>query len=306
MNLKGSLKLLIKYSEETFSSNRKTSLTIGEFDGFHRGHMKIIKRTLKMARQTGSLSAAVTFQRGYPSLFSLKEKLYMFGKAGFDIAVIFRKGGEWRNWNPRFFTEKFLFKKMSAKNIIVGEDFRFGKKREGSIKTLRELESRGVETHICETEKADGKKISSSLIRDLITKGEIKSYRLFCGRNYFFRANIIKGKQLGRKLGFPTVNFSVPPEKLLPQGVFFCRGLLGEGKEDYLPGACFLRAPTDSGAAVAEVHFIDYRPELKKDLAGAEILKKISTIKKIDSLEMLSEKIARDVKKAKELAGSFN
>ncbi len=298
MRLKGYLTLKVSYGTETRFSGKQSAVTIGAFDGFHTGHRKIVENTVSIARMTSSVPCAVTFEKKYPALSTLNEKLQHLRDNGIEKTVVMLSEGEWKNWTAEYFIREFLIGRMKAGHAVVGRDFRFGKSREGSISTLEKTAGSEMETHSLELEKINGTKVSSSAIRKHLSEGDLQRCRLLMGRNYSFTGKIVEGKKLGRKLGFPTVNFSVPEEKILPEGIFLCRSLFDNERKPQYPGACFIGG---SGGRKTEIHFIDRVPDRIESVRGAELLEKISDIEKFTSNKHLSEKINDDVQKARKI-----
>ncbi|MGM0567647.1 MAG: riboflavin kinase [Elusimicrobiota bacterium] len=297
----------IKKPDDSFSFPASSTVTIGEFDGFHPGHMKIIKKTIEISRRSATYPAALTFEKSYPSLYSHEEKLSMLEKLGFACTVVFNKFGSWNKWDPEYFIENFLIAKLKVENIIVGTDFRFGKNRTGSVQTLKKHENTGLKTHAIDLKKESGLKISASNIRAIVKEGKLAQCRKMLGRDYFFTGKIIKGKQVGRKLGFPTLNFSVPEEKLLPEGVFLCSGITDTDRnEKKLPGLCFIGRSLENAQRKVEVHFLKYNEKLFGKIKGARLLNKISEVKKVSSRAELVKKISSDIEKAKGLLNKYN
>jgi riboflavin kinase/FMN adenylyltransferase len=292
------------YDYKNIRIGKPQVVTIGFFDGFHKGHQSVARTALDKARELNLRSAAVTFHpldSGESILLTTKEeKLYLLEQAGFDRAVILNQSGAWRRWAPEKFIEEFLVKKLNASWVVVGEDFRFGKNRQGNVRMLSKYKRGRFNVEPVKLSKNNNSKISSTRIRKLARKGKLPDCRELTGRDYFFLGRRIKGEGLGARLGFPTVNFRVSPEKILPRGVFSCRTVLKDSSEKKY-GACYI-GPVDirmykTKPFKVEVHLFEYSAGMEENLLGASLISKIREPEKFDNLEDLRKRIQKDIER---------
>jgi len=288
------LKIISDYSRVAFSDRH--SVAIGFFDGYHKGHRAVTVGAVKRGKELGYNRAVLTFEppKGRKVLTTTEEKLEFLSKEGFEKAVVLPADGVWRRWSPRKFAVEFLCNRMNAGSVFVGSDFRFGKNRAGDIDALKHHigKKNDREVNIKPLVFIEGNKISSSRIRKMIKDGKIKTAERMMGRHYFFTGKTIAGKGVGREIGFPTINFSLSQEKLIPRGVFTCR-LLIDDIEDSAgpPGGCFI-----GKQGAAEVHLLKYTEGMEKKARGALFLKKIRNVRNFKTLSNLSNQIEKDMK----------
>ncbi|MBN2407154.1 MAG: hypothetical protein JXJ19_05605 [Elusimicrobia bacterium] len=279
----------------------KQAVTIGNFDGFHKGHQEIASFTIRKASEHSLEPAVITFKpEGNTELLTtLKEKLVLFENAGFARSIILDAGSGFRSWSPGEFIEGFLIGKMNASYVVTGEDFRFGKDRSGTIRTF--LEHTGISAVTVPLKEHLGLKISSTHIRNLLNSGNLDEVTRLLGREYSFSPTVIPGEGFARTTGFPTVNFFVPDEKLLPPGIYLAKAVLGDKRKPAAAGACFIGNRENGKEAKKEMYFLDYFPGLEKDIEKVLLLKRIREPRKFANHEELTAAIINDINKIKGL-----
>ncbi|WP_424244728.1 riboflavin kinase/FMN adenylyltransferase [Elusimicrobium posterum] len=280
-------------------------LTIGTFDGVHKGHIELISRLKKLAKkhklESGVLyfampPKAVMFGAQELSVLTLPaEKETLLQKTGVDFTgrLNFKRCRDLSREN--FFD--LLIKTYKMKGLLVGRDFAFGKNRRGQINFLRmACKKHGVELVVEDFYKDGGHKISSSRIRKALHDGDVKEANKLLGRPYSVSGLVVTGKQLGRRLGFPTANLDTGIYKILPQGIFAVEVLLG--KERFKGVANIGFRPTVNtiydNIPLVEVHILDFNRDIySKDLT-INFVKKIRGEKKFDGLDALVAQIKQD------------
>jgi len=278
-------------------------VTIGFFDGFHIGHQKVARTAQNLAEQHNYQRSAVTFEpvkQLNGMLTTTEEKLSLLEEAGFDRTIVMDSELSWKNWTPDFFIKNFLKEKLQARYVAVGKDFQFGKDREGNVETMKEYENNVFKVIPVPTAEFKGEKISSTRIRRLVSAGLMEEAEKLLGRKYFFTGVPQPGHQVGRKIGFPTVNYKVPEEKLMPRGVFLVSASGKSGLNEF--GACFAGETKVEGVKKhfkAEVHFFNYKPGMEKNLNRVSFLKKVRDTLSFESLEELRLQIEQDIQKMK-------
>ncbi|MCS6949591.1 MAG: riboflavin biosynthesis protein RibF, partial [bacterium] len=207
---------------------RASVVTIGSFDGVHRGHQAIIRVALQRAQALGVPAVAVTFDRhpqesiqpenAPPLLTSLTTRLRLLLEAGVHDVLVLRFDRDFAQLSAEAFLQFILQAHLNARCIVVGRDFRFGHQRQGSVDYLREVQSRfGYELEAVPDVLYAGERISSSRIRQALREGEVREAAAMLGRAYVLEGVVVRGQQLGRKLGYPTVNLRPHPSQLVPK-----------------------------------------------------------------------------------------
>lgn len=277
---------------------QKSAVTLGKFDGLHRGHQKLIQR-IQEKKDADCFSVVFTFDippkahmEKIPPKFLLthEERRELAETMGVDILAECPFTDRLMRMEPEAFVKEYLADRLRASYLAVGPDFRFGHNREGTPELLRELGERyGFFTEIVEKEKDQDRDVSSSYVREELERGNMEKVNRLLGYPYFTRGEIVHGRQLGRTIGVPTANL-IPPsvKKLPPNGVYITEsvidGKLYQGitnvgykptvKENFLGVETYLFCCNeDLYGQEAEVRFFQYlRPERK--FASLEELKK--------------------------------
>ena len=267
----------------------RSSVTLGKFDGLHRGHQKLINL---IRREQGEKNRSVIFTfdvspRSYilhsppKYLLTYEERRELAENLGVDILAECPFTEALMHMEPEDFVKEYLAERLHARYLAVGPDFRFGYQRLGTPELLKELgRTYGFRTEIVEKEKYKGRDISSTFVREELEKGHIEEVNQLLGYTYFTKGEIVHGRQLGRTIGIPTANL-IPPviKKLPPNGVYITESLI-QGKtyqgitnvgykptvkENFLGVETYLfSCNADLYGQEAEVRFYRYlRPEIK-------------------------------------------
>ena len=305
--------LVIKADElDNFDVGKGTSVTIGKFDGVHLGHKKLINETVRYARYSGLLSCVITFKNGINTnvdemhlLTTFEEKCHIMEKSGVDVLVVLEFTDVLKNMSPGDFIDFFLGDMLNVSSVTVGEDFCFGKDREGSVKDLSVAQMKyGYNLTVMKKEEADGAQVSSTRIRNLIKSGNIREANALLGYEYLVAGITESGKKKGREIGVPTINLYPSPEKLIPPfGVYASKALL-KGKE-YNAVTNIGICPTviDNKKISIETHLLDFVPE--KETYGEKFCvslhEHIREEIKFDSVNRLCNQMKKDIKEAENL-----
>lgn len=211
-------------------SNTATAVTIGNFDGCHLGHQELIRKTCYFSENNRPklTPAALTFQPRpkeffnpsgtKDSLFTEEQKTAAFGELGLKIHFVQDFTAGFARQSPETFKDKYLQTLLRCSQLIIGENFRFGKDREGTAEWLKQSSAMGV--YISPSIDVEGEVISSSAIRKALCRGDVEKAARFLGRPYCLEAIVVQGDQLGRNLGFPTANLSDPGSIIPRPGVY--------------------------------------------------------------------------------------
>lgn len=282
-----------------------TAITLGKFDGLHRGHGLLLEQLFREASAQGLLSVAFTFDVPPKSsvdaeearvLTTNEEKHFVFARTGLDYLIECPFTGGVRGMEPEDFIA-WITKALSVKCFVVGTDFRFGHRRAGDYRLLMENEKKyGYRTVVVDKVMEDGRDISSTFIREEIVKGNIGRANRLLGYAFFLKSKIIPGKKIGRKLGFPTINMQPPGEKLLPPfGVYVTRVLVGE--KWYRSVSDIGTKPTIEGEnpVGVETYILDFCQDVYGSELMVEFLAYIRPERRFDSREELTRQITSDI-----------
>ena len=283
---------------------KATVATIGVFDGIHRGHSRLLRHLTASAERSGMASLLITFwphpqallnKHFYGCITDLNQKKKILKQYGIDYVLVLRSTKQLLRLKGEDFLAN-ITKKVTIKKLIVGEDFRFGHRAQQGIRDHKRIAVQyGFSVTVIRKSKIQQRVVSSSLIRTLIMKGALKKVKTFLGRNYYLEARIKKGKGLGRKLGYPTLNLD-PQGVVIPHpGVYVVGALL---THMLCVGLCNIGvAPTVSKTKQLkiEVHLLDYHPRALEKL-GIVFLERIRDERRHTSLEKLSQSIGKDIR----------
>jgi riboflavin kinase/FMN adenylyltransferase len=286
-------------------------LTIGNFDGVHRGHQALLQMLTDKARTLALPAVVLTFEphpREYfapadapARLASLREKLLLLAACGVDRVHVCRFDARLAALDAEQFIERILVRGLGVRHLIIGDDFRFGARRQGDFALLQAQGASlrfGVEA--MHTLDADGERISSSAVRAALAADDLAHAARLLGRPYSIAGRVIHGNKLGRKLGYPTANIQMKHRKPALSGVFAV-GVEGLAST-VVPGVASIGlrpTVTSSGRPTLEVHLFDW----SRDCYGAHLrvhfLNKQRDERKYDSLDALTAQIALDAEQAR-------
>ena len=301
----------MKYIQDidAFQAEKDSVVTLGKFDGVHRGHRKLIGRVLEEAAALGMEPAVFTFDVSPQEALGIRERGLLMTNGerkqflenlGIRLLVECHFSAL-RDMEAEAFVREILVGRMRARHFVVGPDFRFGKGRKGNPEFLRELgRSQGFQVEILDKELDGGKEIASSYIREELLNGNIRKVNELLGYPYFLTGEIIHGRHLGHALGFPTINQIPPGEKILPpRGVYASRV--------YVDGECYRGVsnlgckPTVHGDREGlETYLFRCSRDLYGKTARVELLEFLRPERKFSSVEALREQMESDVKAAEQ------
>jgi riboflavin kinase / FMN adenylyltransferase len=286
-------------------------VSIGSFDGVHLGHQQLIKAMFeKNSVETGpSLRIIITFSphpakilssQPPPLLFTEKDQIEVFSKMGIDILFFLPFTQEIAAYTAEKFIDEILLKLFNPRRLVIGYDFSFGKNKKGNFELLQTiLQPMGIRVAQIAPFSVDGVVVSSSTIRDLVTRGEVSRASQLLGRSYYLEGTVQKGKQLGQKLGFPTVNLTCENELYPARGVYVARVSIG-GVVYKAVGNIGVNPTTQSSSSLkVEFHILDFQGDLYQQTLRFDLLSKLRDEKRFNSVDELREQIAKDVEKAR-------
>ena len=282
----------------------QTAVTVGKFDGFHLGHRSLLSAVLK-EKERGLASCVITFSTavdtGRKVIYTKEEQRKLCESMGIDVLAEYPLDESMREMTAEQFVAEILCKKLQAKVIVAGEDFRFGKGREGDVALLRALEETyGYRTVCVPKVTEESVRISSTGIRGLLAEGKVAEANELLGRPYAVFGEVLHGKKLGRTLGFPTMNLIPSGEKLLPvYGVYVTRTKADGQWFDGITNIG-LRPTVDSDEQVSvETHLFSYEGDLYGKQVEVQFLTFLRPERKFPDVDSLQGAMKEDVKNAK-------
>ncbi len=288
---------IIKYKDISF---RCKIIVIGNFDGVHLGHIKLIE----FAKGFGDVSI-LTFTPhpkivldGIKRNFLLtldEEKLEIFNKLGIDDIHFVRFTKEFSNFSPERFVDNVILK-IKPEKVVVGYDFKFGKGRSSDAETLKQIcMKKGINVEIFPEVLFQNEPVKSSKIRNSIIKGDFDNIERLLLRKYEFKGNVVKGEGIGKKIGFPTSNLEVDEMKLLPES-----GVFKVIVNDVYKGMLYIGSkPTlDKEGRFIEVHIFDFKGDLYGKTLRISFIEKLRDEIRFKSLEELKKQLIMDKEKA--------
>ena len=301
--------MIVKRNLKIQKKFKKSVIAIGNFDGIHLGHQRVLKQARLKAKKNNLKFGVVTFEP-VPVMFfnkqiknhrinNLNQKILGLKKLKLDFLLIIKFNKKFSNQNPLAFIKKILFKSLNCEYIFVSRNFRFGKKRKGNIETLKQNENiYSYKTIISKPLKKNNKILSSTLIRKKISLGMVKKVKSFLRRNWSIEGTVIKGRKRGRKIGFPTCNIRLKDYIIPKLGVY---SILAETDKFKRKGIANIGyRPTFNGKSLLlEVNIFGIKKNLYKKKLRVSFTKFIRGEKKFRNINQLKMQIKKDIQKAK-------
>ena len=286
------------------------ALTVGSFDGVHLGHVDVIRHVVAAAKETESQSALITFEP-HPrcvldpgncpqSITTLQEKLALLEAAGIEHAIVLRFDRELASLSPQDFIDR-LAAVMDLSRWVIGYDFAFGRGRTGSALWLREHRHK---VEVVPPFKVDGRDLHSSEVRRLITAGEVDKANKLVGREYAMAGPVEAGENVGRRLGFPTANIAVEPNKLIPAlGAYAGRARAPEG--DFVAALSVGYRPTFGGTQLrVEAFLLDFEGDLYQQRLELRFIRYLHPDIKFPGTDELVDQLKQDVADTRRIVAS--
>ncbi len=291
---------------------KNSIVTLGKFDGNHMGHQLLFETAVKL-KQAGDCTVIFTFDvspakvvgkasNASRTIITQEERHFQQYKDGIDYVVEFPFNKQTMAMGPEDFVKEILVDKLDVKIIVVGEDFCFGKNRSGNVGTLKELGKKyGFTVNALKKVTYQPKdcdqpqEISSTLIKEEILKGHMKDVNIMLGAPFTMVGEILRGKKLGRTIGFPTINFDAPDEKILPpNGVYATRTKVQGKIYDSITNVGNRPTFDDGEFRNVETHIFDFNEDVYGEIAEVMFYKFIRPERKFHSPEDLMEEIKRN------------
>ena len=298
------------------SINGPHAVTIGAYDGVHRGHQSVIRQTQALAERLQAKSAVVTFEphpayvlrpENAPVLLTgLDHKIELLEAAGVETVVVVPFDEARATETPEEFVQSVLVNCLQSKAVVVGADFHFGANRAGNVEVLAGLgkelgfDVEGVDL----VRRSDGKveSISSTAVRRALAGGEIRTATGLLGRCHEMRGSVVKGDQRGRTIGFPTANVAVPPEMAMPADAVYAAWYLRPDGERRPAAVNVGKRPTfyqDAEHSLVEAHLIGFEGDLYGEQARVQFVELIRSEQRFDGIDALKAQLELDIERAR-------
>lgn len=306
----------LKEKQRVSRPKLKSVVTIGNFDGVHRGHQALINNVVIDAKNRNYKSIAVTFlphpatffqpERGLEEICSIEYKGRLFRRLGLDEVIVLRFNEELAHLEPAHYVKHILLEQLNATIIWVGYDFTFGRNRSGTARTIEELGERyGYEAHVLAPQHVEGKTTSSTKIRGQIKAGEVDTAAKLLGRKHLIRGVVVSGDRKATEWGFPTINVDVREGMLPATGIY--SGIVQVEKQEY-PAAIYIGyRPTVTTTAQfrVEAHLLGFSQEIYGATVSLAFFKFIRKDMKFENIEALLARIQVDCEKTRSDFDSF-
>lgn len=293
-----------------FGERRKrTVVTIGNFDGMHRGHQEILRRVIREARLSNSMATVLTLfphpvrvlrPSAAPALLmTLEQRLACFDDAGIDAVLVLRFNSALSKLRPAAFCQKYLVDCLRARKVLVGENFRFGYRQRGNVHTLAAMgRVRDFEIETAKPVVSEGKIASSTAVREAVREGRMEEAAAILGHPFTLEGEIKTGTGQGRKLIVPTLNLKTDQELLPKRGVYVTETTVA-GKT-YRSATNVGVRPTFNGAnTTIESHLFDFNESLTSGRMEVRFLKRLREERKFDGPEALRAQVLQDIEEAR-------
>lgn len=296
--------MIIINSLNEVKSFDKSVVTIGKFDGIHKGHEVLIEKTVDYSKQEQLTSVVFTFKNSPISYFSNiitreiiteVEKMNKLKLLGVDVVIDIPFNKDMAEISAEDFVKQILVDKLGAKKLIIGHDFAFARKREGTPPILKILGKKyGFDVEVIEPVVINNIRVSSTHVKDLIYAGRVDEIKNYLGRNYAIEGTVIHAKQLGRTLGFPTANLRLQENLIIPKrGIYATKVYIGN--EVYVGATNIGYNPTVNGEKMSvETNILQFDKDIYGKTIKLEFLERIRDEKKFKDLNELKLQLKMD------------
>lgn len=296
---------------KTLKTKKNAILTLGNFDGVHLGHQKILKKITTRAKKLGTSSVVYTFEphpqkivaphKSTELLIDLKDKKALIEALGVDFLVLASFTKDFSTKHPDDFVKDIIVDGIGASEVYIGHDYCFGRGKSGTIEKLKTLsKTHGFKVFVIPAVRQGSEIISSTAIRKLIHKGEVNKASKLLGRNYRIKGTVIGGTKRGKSIGFPTANLDVSSELIPALGVYAATAKIGS--KTYKAATNIGTSPT-FGASITtvEAHLIDFSGEIYGREVELTFTKRLRDEKKFPNIDSLVTQIKKDIQKTEKI-----
>ena len=287
----------------------ESAVTIGNFDGVHLGHQLVIRQLREVAQAAGLPTVVIIFEpqpieffapdKAPKRLARFREKIAYLKAQHIDYLLCLHFDAELAGLDAETFVQRILIDSLNTRHLVIGDDFHFGRNRQGNFEFLREHSERfGFTVDATETLISGGERVSSTRVRECIQRGDFDGAAALLGRPYSLSGRIAHGQKLGRQLGYPTINIKMGDKTLIVKGIFAVQ-VKGIDNQPLRGVASIGTRPTVNGVdTILEVYILDFDRDVYGYRVVVEFLHKIRDEEKFASLEELTAHIAQDTEKA--------
>jgi riboflavin kinase/FMN adenylyltransferase len=287
-------------------------LALGNFDGLHRGHRKILDRMRRIAEERGATSVIMTFDphpprvvrpdKAPPLLMTKAQKLEAIADAGVQGAAIVRFTPELSNWDPETFVRTVLVDWLRVAEVWVGANFLFGHERSGNFSMLRVLGARyGFKAEKIDPVRYKDFVVSSTRIRRLVSEGRVDEASALLGHQYFLDGTVVRGDERGRTIGFPTANLCTENELLPPHGVYATTARIAGIVHAAVTNIGTRPTVDASGRTVVETHIFNWDRDLYGQSIRIGFVQRLRDERRFESVDLLRDQIEADCQRARVL-----
>jgi riboflavin kinase/FMN adenylyltransferase len=305
------MKVVFSKANIPLEISQGTAIALGNFDGLHIGHMELINRTINAGNNSNLKSIVYTFSNHPENVIAGKfitplitpneTKAEILSRHGVDYLYLEEFNQEYMKIAPEDFVKDILLKRFNVKHVTVGFHYRFGYKSAGTPETLKQMGQKyGFDVEVVAPVKLGDIIVSSSLIRRLIANGDVEHAAEFMKRYYQVTGKIVRGKHLGREIGFPTINIVPGDDRVLPsKGVYVTSTDISGCTYCSVTNVGVNPTVNDQGIRI-ETHILDFTGDLYDSTVTVHFIKKIRDEKKFTGLAQLTEQIRKDVRYTKQ------
>jgi riboflavin kinase / FMN adenylyltransferase len=295
--------------------DRGSVVTVGTFDGVHNGHQEVLREVARRADRAGRRSVVVTFdphplrvvrpEAAPPLLTTPQERKLLLAATGVRHAAMLRFTPALQQLSARSFVQQILFGRLALKELVLGHDHAFGRGREGSLETMREMGAElGFAVDVVEPVHLGDGPISSTRVRRALSSAELDEAKRLLGRPYSLVGTVIPGESRGRTLGFPTANLRLDhPDKLLPaHGIYAVRGAF---RREWHPGLLHLgpRPVFPGSPPTVELYVMDWTGDIYGERVEVEFVARLREVLPFDSVDALIQQMRRDEEAGRAVLG---
>ncbi|MBE6577083.1 MAG: bifunctional riboflavin kinase/FAD synthetase [Ruminococcaceae bacterium] len=298
----------------SYRAERPCVVALGCFDGVHIGHQAVIKEAKLHADKLALPLCVFTFAKPPKSYFSkepipqvcsIEDKFSLLEMLGVDILISVQPSKEIFSMTAESFVRDFLLTDLKAKHVVCGFNYTFGVGGTGNTSLLQKIcEANGATVSICPQQKVGDVTVSSSLIRDAVSAGQMDVASGYLGRQFSITSDVISGQHLARKLGFPTVNIIPQAELVLPKNGVYVTRVMFDDQTRYGITNVGLRPTVDTHILCAETHLFDFEGDIYGKKITVEFLKFIRAETKFPSVQAMAQQVRLDIEAAKKYLGN--
>lgn len=291
---------------KAYNSTESTIITIGTFDGVHIGHQKIIKRLIKIGKDSHLKSVILTFfphprmvlqkDSGIKLINTIEERRTILEVLGLDYLLIKKFTKEFSRLSAEDFVSQILVKKLNAKKVIIGYDHRFGRNRNADINDLKTFGALyGFEVEEISVQDINDVAVSSTKIRKALSEGDIAKANTYLGYNFMLTGKVVKGKALGRQIAYPTANIQIEEDyKLIPKHGSYIVSSVIDNELIYGMMNIGFNPTVEGNEETIEVHFFNFNKNIYKKKIQIDLLHRLRDEKKFESIEALKVQLLKD------------